>query len=42
MATDGLFAKNPNQCDLYVDTHYIDFMLSNLNQEQQFISQDLS
>jgi len=42
MAIDGLKAKDPTLCDLYVDTHYIDFMLSNLNQEQQFISQDLS
>ena len=25
--------KDPNSCELFVDTHYIDYMLSNFNQE---------
>ena len=33
LAVDGLRSKDHNLCDLYVDTHYIDYMLSNLNQE---------
>jgi len=31
LAIDGLKSKDPNLCELYVDTHYIDYMLSNLN-----------
>ena len=31
LAIDGIRSKDPNLCELYVDTHYIDYMLSNLN-----------
>jgi len=40
-AVDGLSSKDPALCDLYVDTHYIDYMLANLNQESSFLFTDL-
>ena len=33
IAADGILSKETNKCELFVDTHYIDYMLSNLNQE---------
>lgn len=41
VSADGILSKDLNNCDLYVDTHYIDYMLSNLNQESEFLFTDL-
>jgi hypothetical protein len=40
-AADGILSKDPNFCDLFVDTHYLDYMLTNLNQETQFLYEEL-
>ena len=41
VTADGILSKNVNDCELFVDTHYIDYMLSNLNQESQFLFTDM-
>eukprot|EP00347_Sterkiella_histriomuscorum_P005895 403354866 len=41
LAVDGIKSKDPNLCELYVDTHYIDYMLNNLNQESQFLFEEV-
>lgn len=38
---NGVASKDPNKCEIFVDTHYIDYMLANLNQETQFLFEEL-
>ena len=41
MVGDGVMSKDPSKCELFVDTHYIDYMLRHLNQETQCLFEDL-